>query len=189
MSNWDELTYKEKEGKMKNLEKTKDTLFLFRNHDGSLATRKHGKYVKIKKNLLGKDVIVLEDVTGRQSRGIPLSDIDVSLPPFEKETLEQEYERTQLQPESDGAGGRIVHIVKHPSYEEWLRRRRLRVKGGRGARKRKTRKKTKRKVKRKTKNKKIKKRKARNENDKNNILPVTDKQLTFLRNLYQKSVM
>ena len=29
----------------------------------------------------------------------------------------------------------------------------------------------------------------RNENDKNNILPVTDKQLTFLRNLYQKSVM
>ena len=161
MSNWDELTDEERERKMKNLEQTKDTLFLFRNHDGSVATGRHGKYVKIKKNMLGEDVIVLEDVTGRQSRGIPLSDIDVSLPPFEKETLEQEYERTKLRPESDGAGGRIVHIVNHPPYEVWLRRRRLGVKGGRGARKRKTRKKPKRKVKRKTKNRKIKKRKAR----------------------------
>ena len=160
MSNWEKLTAEEKRRKIKNLEETKDTLFLFRHHDGSVATRRHGKYAGIKKNMLDEDVIVLEDVDGYKSLGRPLSGFDVSLPPFEKETLQQEYERTKLQPEKLPGGGSIMHFVNHPPYKEWLRLKELGLIGD-DAGKRKTRKKPKRKGKRKTKKRKIKKRKAR----------------------------
>lgn len=158
MSNWEKLLPAQKRRKWKNLEETKDTLFLFRHHDGSYVTGRHGKYAEIKRNMLGEDVIVLEDVHGQKSLGRPLSGFDVSLPPFEKETLQQEYERTKLKPEADGS----VHFVTLPPFEEWKRLKEVGLMGGGGARKRKTRKKRKRKIKkRKTRKRKIKKRKAR----------------------------
>ena len=139
---------------MKNLKETKGTLFLFRHHDGSYVTGRHQKYAEIIKNPHGEDFIMLEDAQGRKSVGRPLSGFDVSLPPFEKETLQQEYERAKLKPEADGS----VHFPHLPPFEVWKMRR-----GGRrgGSRKRKTRKKPKRKGKRKRKTRKIKKRKAR----------------------------
>ena len=158
MSNWGELTDEEKRGKWKNLEETKGTLFLFRHHDGSYVTGRHQKYAEIIKNPHGEDFIILEDAQGHKSVGRPLSDFDVSLPPFEKETLQQEYERTKLKPEADGS----VHFVTLPPFEEWKRLKEVGLMGGGGARKRKTRKKRKRKIKkRKTRKRKIKKRKAR----------------------------
>jgi hypothetical protein len=156
MSKWSELENYEKRRKWKNLEETKDTLFLFRQHDGSYVTGRHGKYVEIKRNRLGEDLIVLEDAQGYKSLPRPLSDFDVSLPPFEKETLQQEYERAKLKPEADGS----VHFVNLPPFKEWKMLPRTHVWTG-GSRKRKTRKKPKRKVKRKRKTRKIKKRKAR----------------------------
>ena len=159
MSNWEKLLPAQKRRKWKNLEETKDTLFLFRHHDGSYVTGRHGKYAEIKRNMLGEDVIVLEDVHGQKSLGRPLSGFDVSLPPFEKETLQQEYERAKLKPEADGS----VHFINDlPPFEEWKRLKEVGLMGGGGARKRKTRKKPKRKIKkRKTRKRKIKKRKAR----------------------------
>ena len=157
MSKWSELENYEKRGKWKNLEETKGTLFLFRDHDGSYVTGRHQKYVEIKRNPLGEDVIVLEDVHGQKSLPIPLSEINVSLPPFEKETLQQEYERAKLRPEADGS----VHFINDlPPFEKWKRLKDLGLIGD-DAGKRKTRKKPKRKGKRKTKKRKIKKRKAR----------------------------
>lgn len=159
MSKWSELENYEKRGKWKNLEETKGTLFLFRHHDGSYVTGRHQKYVEIKRNPLGEDVIVLEDAQGNKSLPRPLSDFDVSLPPFEKETLQQEYERAKLKPEADGS----VHFINDlPPFKKWKRLKEVGLMGGGGARKRKTRKKPKRKIKkRKTKKRKIKKRKAR----------------------------